>query len=519
MKQSLPERVLETVSRHAMIRPGDRIGVGVSGGADSVAMLHLLNELRANLGISIFVLHFHHQLRGAEADEDERFVKTLAEEFHFKFVPGRADVAAEARRNAWNLEDAARRMRYQFFSSAAAAEGLKSIAVAHTADDQAETVLAHLLRGTGPTGLAGIYPVAGRVIRPLLDIGREELREYLRAVGRAWREDSTNQDTSRMRSRIRHQLLPVLRRDFEPLTVLRVARLAGLAREEESFWRALETERFDALASRDASGNLSLKIADLLSPLPQVARPGAAAGRAPESRPASTLALARRLVRRIVAELVGSSRNLTARHVQDVLDLAEKSQSGARLELPGIVVRRVFDRLVFSAVPAAAEFAARLKAGAGRDEFEYSVAPPGSSETSYIVVAEIRRRFDLKMVDWPAASGETISYRGALDFERLRWPLTLRSWRPGDAYRPHGHLRVRKLKRLFLESRVPLGARAAWPVLTSGGQLVWASGYPVAEEFVPRRGTRKGLLIGEKDLRDASGERPGGNGSREGSVG
>lgn len=503
--------MLETIRRHSMIRAGDRIGAGVSGGADSVALLLLLNDLRAKLGIGIYVLHFHHQLRGVEADEDERFVKDLAAEFDFEFIPGRADVAGEARRNAWNLEDAARRLRYQFFATVAGEHGLNAVAVAHTADDQAETVLAHILRGTGLTGLAGIYPVSGLVIRPLLDAGRDELREYLRGQGRAWREDSTNEDTSRMRARIRHRLLPVLRRDFEPLSVTRLARLAGHAREEESFWQSLEQERFEALTFRDSAGSITLKIGDLLSPLHGLVRPAAAPGRASrggeDSQQSSTMALTRRLVRRIAAELLGGRGSLSARHVQAVLDLAQKSQSGARIELPGIVVRHVFDRLVFSA--------ARVVGGAGSPsenrlqdlEFEYDIAPPGPSNVSYIVVAEIGRRIDLKVIDWPSGSGETIQHWGAVDFERLRWPLTLRSWRPGDSYRPCGHRRAQKLKRLFVESRIPRDARAAWPVLTSAGQVVWASGYPVAEEFAPRPGTRTGLLIAEQDLRKAPVER------------
>ena len=332
------------------------------------------------------------------------------------------------------------------------------------------------------------------------------MREYLRGLRRAWREDSTNQDTSRMRSRIRHQLLPVLRRDFEPLAVTRLARLAGLAREEETFWRSLEEERFGALVSRDSGGNISLKIEDLLSPLPCLAGPKGTAGRASDLPHASTVALTRRLVRRIVADLQGSRHNLTARHVQNVLDLAAKSRSGARIELPGTVVQRVFDRLVFSAADAEAGNEPMSEAGLHDREFEYAVARPDSSKTRCIVVAEIQRRFDLKVIDWPAASGETSQYRGALDFERLRWPLTLRSWRPGDSYRPHGYRRARKLKRLFLESRVPQRARATWPVLTtSAGQLIWASGYAVAEEFAPRPGTRTGLLIAEEDLREGPG--------------
>src|ERR1700686_4261320 len=324
MKKDLHRRILETIGRHAMIRPGDRIGLGVSGGADSVAMLRIFAELRIHLGVAVLVLHFHHQLRGAEADEDERFVKALAEEFHLEFESGRADVAGEARLHGWNVEDAARRLRYRFFASVAEARGLNRVAVAHTANDQAETVLSHLLRGTGLTGLAGIYPVAGLIICPLLELGREELRQYLSELGQPWREDATNQDTSRMRARIRHQLIPLLRRDFNPLCVTRLARLADLAREEEVFWRTLEDERFAALVSREPSGGVSLGITDLLSPLPLLIPADHSAGGGPTPSSistiyTSTMALTRRLVRRIFAELRGSREQLTSRHVDCVI--------------------------------------------------------------------------------------------------------------------------------------------------------------------------------------------------------
>lgn len=507
MNTSLQERVLETIHRHSMIRPGDRVGVGVSGGADSVALLHLLAGLRAELGIGLLVLHFHHQLRGLEADEDEQFVKLLASEFQLEFVSDRGDVAGEARRRGWNLEDAARRMRYEFFASAAGSRNLDRVAVAHSADDQAETVLAHLLRGTGPAGLAGIYPVAGLTVRPLLEVGREELREYLTGLDRTWREDLTNQDTSRMRSRIRHHLLPLLRRDFEPWSVARLARLASLAREDEIFWRSLEEERFRALTSAEASGAVSVKIADLLSPLPSLTCRDRNAESDFDVSETPELALTRRLVRRIVVALRGSRQQLTARHVQDVLDLAMKSQSGARIELPGVAVARTFDRLVFSAAFQRADTGGT---GVLSHEFEYAVSEPKPPEMSTVVVPEIRRRFSLKLVDWPPASGETVEYghyagtiyRGVIDFERLEWPLVLRSWRPGDCYRPQGHSGVRKLKRLFLESRVPRNSRAGWPVLTSAGQLVWACGYPVAGDFAPHSGTRIGLVVTEQDLQE-----------------
>lgn len=500
MNGTLQNRVLETVGRYSMIRPGDRVGVGVSGGADSVALLHLLAGLQAIVGIGIFVLHFNHQLRGAEADEDERFVRELAAVFGFEFVSDRADVGVEARRNGLNLEDAARRLRYEFFAAAAADRKLDRVAVAHTVDDQAETVLAHLLRGTGIAGLAGIYPVAGAIIRPLLEIGREELRDYLSVLRQPWREDVTNQDTSRMRARIRHKLLPLLRRDFEPSSVTRLARLADLAREEESFWCALEADRVAALAAREPSGALSLGIADLLSPLPLLAANGGEVSLDTGQSPSRMLALSRRLVRRIYAELRGTRRRLTARHLQDVLDLAAKSHSGARIELPGILVERSFDRLIFSLASLRENSKKHTESSWQSHKFEYAISAPGPSQQFCIVVPEIARRFNLKVIDWPSASRETSRARGTLDFDRLQWPMVLRNWRPGDSYRPWGRKRRRKLKRLFLESRVPLSARAGWPVLTCGEQLVWASGYPVAEEFAPHPGTQTGLVIIEEEF-------------------
>jgi tRNA(Ile)-lysidine synthase len=501
MKKDIHKRVLETIDRHRMIRAGGRIGIGVSGGADSVAMLRIFSELRTQLGIAVFVLHFHHQLRGAEADEDERFVKALAAAFRLEFESGRADVAGEARLHGWNVEDAARRMRYQFFASVAEARGLDRVAVAHTANDQAETVLSHLLRGTGLTGLAGIYPVSGLIVRPLLELGREELREFLSGLGQTWREDGTNQDTSRTRARIRHELIPLLLRDFDPAAVTRLSRLAMHAREDETFWRALEDERFHALITRESPGAISLRVADLLSPLPSLIRAAGGANAKAASPSAPTMALTRRLVRRIFAELRGSREQLTSRHVDCVMDLATISQSGARIDLPGVSVERIFDRLCFTNASAALDAAQHRETSKKQNcDFAYTVSKPARLESASIVVTEIHRRFNLKMVDWPSAPSDTLLGRGALDFDRVQWPLVLRNWRPGDSYRPYGSRRVRKLKRLLLESRVPRSARGSWPVLTSEGKVIWASGYPVAEEFAPHPGTRIGLTIGEEEV-------------------
>jgi tRNA(Ile)-lysidine synthase len=212
------------------------------------------------------------------------------------------------------------------------------------------------------------------------------------------------------------------------------------------------------------------------------------------------MALSRRLIRRIFAELRGGREQLTSRHVDSVMDLATKSQSGARIDLPGICVERIFDRLRFTNVLAPLDTALDSELPRQNCDFAYTVSRPGQLEPTSIVVTELHRRFNLKMVDWPPAQSDTVMGWGALDFDRIQWPLVLRNSRPGDSYRPRGSRRVRKLKRLLLESRVPRSARGSWPVLTSEGKVIWASGYPVADELAPRSGTQTGLMIGEEEI-------------------
>jgi tRNA(Ile)-lysidine synthase len=484
-----------------MLSAGDRVGVAVSAGADSVALLRILDRLRAELGIQLAVLHFNHQLRGVESDADESFVAQLAENHGLEFLPGSEDVATFARARDLNLEDAARRLRYAFFASLADAGRVKRVAIAHTADDQAETVLARLVRGTGPAGLAAIYPVKGHVIRPLLEIRRSELRDYLIALNQPWREDSSNLDLTRLRARMRHQILPVLERELQPAIVDHLGRLANMAREDESFWTVLVAERMAALTRRDGL-RLGIRCADLLSPL------GILGGSptADSSHVEYQRALVRRMVRGIVSALPGNPRQLTARHVEQVLNLAQKCMSGHRTELPGAVAERSFEWIWFeSSAPApteetgsAAAESNQVRSAAGGFAHTIFLGRPG--EVTAIAVPEIGRRLRLKVIDWPGEARETILGDGAIDEELLRSPLVLRNWRPGDSFRPQGRRHPLKLKQFLREGRIPVREREGWPVLTSGGALVWARGLPVAADFSPGKTTRTGVLVTEEAI-------------------
>ena len=476
-----------------MLAPGNRAGVAVSGGADSVALLRLLEEIREELGVTLLVVHFDHMLRGADSEGDARFVKELARERGFECAIERADVAAAARSNRWNLEDAARRLRYAFFNRLVAEGRAARIVVAHTADDQAETVLAHILRGTGPAGLAGIYPAVGSVVRPLLEERRQDLREYLQGMGQAWREDASNRDLSRQRARIREQLLPLLERDFSPGVVKRLAGLAELSREEEGFWTALVEDRFRVLVEGDG-GQRSIRAQDLMAPL-TIARATGGEGAL------SLRTLSERLTRRIYRDLSGSFSGLSASHVKQVLQLASELPSGRRVELPGgMLVEKEFDKLVFSAHTRARRprRGDETNATAGAYQYVVRLSPEGVATVS---VPELNRRFCLKVIDWSVSERDT--KRGAaaaLDAKLLREPLVLRNWRPGDAYRPLGRKQSKKLKHLFLAGRVPSRERAGWPVLVSGGKVAWARGLPPADEFCARKGTQAAVVIEEEQF-------------------
>lgn len=490
----LEKRVLANIGRRKMLNPGDRVGVAVSGGADSVGLLRLLEALRGRLGISLLVVHLDHGLRGAESNADAEFVIELARGRGIECAVERGDVLAAVSANKWNLEDAGRRIRYAFFERIVAEGRASRIAVAHTEDDQAETVLAHLLRGTGPTGLAGIHPEIGSIIRPLLGERRETLRQYLRRIGQPWREDPSNLDVSRVRARVRECLLPMLERDFTRHVTNRLSALAELAREEQAFWRVLVEDRFRRFVQRD-EGRLSIAIENLLTPIDITTqrKSTTASGQNAFWQRAFT----ERLIRRLYEDVHGTTRGLGLRHVEQVFRLAAVSASGSRAELPGgVIVERNFDRLIFSPVAEKGRRSGRAKPWAQSAGYEYQIELP-LKETTSILVPVLKRLFSLKMIDWPFTERDTKRDCVALDADLLRSPLILRNWRCGDTYRALGRRHGAKLKDMFRVRKIRNEERLLWPVLESAGNIVWARGMPVAHDFCAGERTQIGLLIEE----------------------
>src|SRR5258708_1859480 len=481
-----------------MMRPGDRVGVAVSGGADSVALLLLLLELRDKLGIVLSVVHFNHKLRGKSSDAEEAFGDKMSAKHGLEFHSASVEVAKKAKEERANLENAARQARYDYFRSLVESGTCRRIAVAHTADDQAETVLAHILRGTGLTGLGGIHPGAGPVIRPLLSVRRSELRRFLRARKQAWREDATNRDSKSMRSRIRRNLLPLLEKQLQPAIVEHLATLSELAREDEEFLDGVAAERTRELV-QESVGWARISVDQVLRPCNKKDFNTENTENAEDTEKTEeterTAALSKRIVRRMVERIKPREGQLGAGHVAAVLQLARDGKNGSSICLPGgVEVRKDRDALIFQAVESVG---VRTSQSTLR-EYEYKIdLANGDAEVN---VAELGCVFRLRVIDWPPQRGETSRDGAVLDRDRLRFPLVLRNWRPGDRLRPLGHRSTHKLKRLLNEKHVSRWERDGWPVLTSGGVLVWARGFAVAREFAATERTRAGIVIAEEKL-------------------
>jgi tRNA(Ile)-lysidine synthase len=479
-RSKLASAVLAAIERgvyhQPFFRAGDRVGVAVSGGADSVALLRLLLELQSKLGVVLCVVHLNHRLRAQAADRDERFVAKLAERHGLEFSVERVNVGARAKRENLNVEDAARRARYEFFAGLVEQGKITRIATAHTADDQAETVLAHMLRGAGLAGIGGIHAVSGNVLRPLLRIRRAALRVYLKEKKQTWREDATNRDTSKLRARIRKKLIPLLEKQFQPAAVEHLAALAEFAREDDGFLEELAEARIGVAAKKSADGVA-------ISPSHLQGQPS----------------ICRRMVRRIVKDVKPQGGELGATHVEAVLALADSGENGKYIQLPGgVEVRREHDELVFCRASTPSTNARPGSQHAAKSqpcEFEHTI--DFAKEKLVVSVPCLACDFRFTKIDWPEKSEETSNNGSVLNHDALCKPLVLRNWRPGDTFQPLGHRKPHKLKRLLNEKRISRWEKDGWPVLTSAGVIAWARGFPVGAAFAATGQTKSRVRIEE----------------------
>ncbi|MHB0913199.1 MAG: tRNA lysidine(34) synthetase TilS [Armatimonadota bacterium] len=449
------EKLLAAVERFEMLSRGDSVLCAVSGGPDSVAMLHALNSL--DLGISLSVAHLNHGIR-PDSDADAEYVRALAERLGLPFFTEKVDVPRLRRTLRLSEEEAARMARYDFLERAADEAGASRIAVGHTADDQVETVILNLLRGTGVDGLAGMPPVRGRIVRPLILARRSEVAEYVAAHELSPRTDISNLDTTYTRNRVRHTVLPLLRAEFNPEVDGAILRLSELARDDSAYLKE-EAEEFlsEAVVSRTEK-TLILNIA-LLPVQPAVLR---------------------RVLRLAAGAVRGGLANLGFGHVEELLRLLETGRD-FRYDLPGAFVERAGRELrLHTERPASIPI-----------EYCRELALPGRTE-----VPEIGSAIEAEVSDErvepvrPAGSPEAVLDAGAVSGK-----LIVRNWRPGDRVHPLGLVGTKKVQDIFVDAKIPREGRALVPIIEDGDKILWVAGLVVSEEAKVTESTREFLVL------------------------
>lgn len=440
----LIERALATITRFDLIPRGARVLAAVSGGADSVALAHVLARLAPDLGCTLAgIAHLHHGLRGDDADGDAAFAEALADRLGVPCVTRREDVAAHAAAAGESMEAAARRVRYAFLDAAADRLGATHIATGHTADDQAETVLMRLMRGAGLHGLSGIRARNGRIIRPLLEARRADIEAFLTAMGEPWRDDASNADQAIARNRVRHAVMPAIRAAGGDGVVDAMARTASLIQDDADELERRAIEIAPAVVLQD--GRIDTAALGALSP-----------------------AIARRVIRRAL-EAVAGGRFLSLEHVEAVRSLIREDAPSA-VQLPGVIVTQ--DAGVIRMAAADVEPASA---------FETALDVPGAAEvpgTGLVVSAEVGAVTPGELAGLRAGA-DAVAVQG-VDTARL----TVRSRRPGDALRPLGGPGRRKLQDVFVDRKVARAERDRVPVVVDDrGRIVWVVGHTIADEF------------------------------------
>ncbi len=469
------DKVWNSIERFSMLKPEESVLAAVSGGADSVAMIHFLSRFSERTRWRLAVAHFNHCLRGAESDRDSRFVRSLAESLGLSCFQGKADVEAFAKRSGLSLEEAARNLRYAFLRETAQIRGFDKIALGHNKNDSAETVMINLLRGSGPRGLSGIPPVRDDIVRPLIEIEREEIERFLSNEKIGFVFDSSNSDTRFVRNRVRNILIPLLEKDYNPEIVDALNRAALIVRDEQDWLDNMLEDIYNKVKTIREDPSVALSVRELKK---------------------LHVAAARLVVRKAFAEAKGDLRRIAQMHVETVVRLANENDELRKMDFPGPVrVERRGEFLVFVRRKSSSRPA---KEDRSRGGFEYEVARPGTA----VSIKETGTAIRITETDPPALDGSgkleipmenpRCAY---IDADSVAFPVKIRSFRPGDRFTPLGLCGVRKLKKFFIDNKVPLLDKGRVPILESRGKIFWVAGYRIDESHKISESTRRALKL------------------------
>ncbi|MEW6456510.1 MAG: tRNA lysidine(34) synthetase TilS [Acidobacteriota bacterium] len=450
------EKFRNTIKKYNLLSENDLVIVGLSGGPDSVALLHLLLDYKKTFPIKIYLCHVNHKLRGKESEDDEEFVKEIARSLNLSIKVFSCDVKRFAKEKKVNLEEAGRILRYDFFYKLADEIKAQKIALGHNLNDQAETFLIRVLRGSGLTGLSSIFPVSeGSIIRPLIELSREEIEFYLKEKTLSYRLDKTNLDVKFLRNRIRHELIPYLQRDFGKKLISNIAKAAEIIREENELNELVEADIYDKVIDL-FDGSLAINLEKLIS---------------------YSLAAKRRIVRRFLKNIIGSLRRISFKHVEDILNLKKEKE----IILPGRYIIRREGNYLFNKTSKPEKI-----------NYSFELNP-----NEKIYIKELGFSFHAELIDIKNRIYTEFDDRKRvyLDFDKISFPIHIRNRENGDRYKPLGAYGKRFINEIFREKSILPRERDKYPIFLSENEIIWVFSLPVSENFKITEKTKKILKI------------------------
>lgn len=452
------EKVYETINKHKMLDKNDKVLVAVSGGPDSVAMLYALEELAPKFDLKLRVFHLNHQMRGEESRQDARFVEDLAKSHKLPITIHSYDVPSYIKNNKLSVEEGARQVRYEMLDKVSKKVGASKMALGHTQDDQIETFIIRLIKGAGSEGLSGIPVKRGKYIRPLLDVNRDEIERYCEAKGIKYRLDTSNWDTSILRNKVRHELIPTLL-DYNPSIAENIVRIMDILKEEQLELEIESRDRYRVLARKEESVvKLPLDQLKKLSP-----------------------AMLRRLIRQGIETVKGNLRDVEFKHIEEVTRFIKRKSPRLGLDLPGNVM--VFDEYTWLVI-------ADKKSLKAPKMNKALISAPGRldlAEFSIRITAGIENYNGKRNL-----KGESIAY---LDYDKVKLPVSVRLNREGDWFIPLGMRGKKKLQDFFVDEKISQRIRRRTLVVESVGQIAWVVGKRIDERFKVTGETKKMLVL------------------------
>ncbi len=459
-------KVRKTIEKYAMLNPGDRVGVAVSGGADSIALLHMLSMLASEYDLALFILHLNHGIRGGESDGDELFVMELGKSMGIPADSEKVSIPALKKKKGGSLEDICRKERYSFFERMSQKHRLNKIALGHNLKDQTETVIMRFLRGSGLEGLKGFLPVRdGIYIRPFIDVTREEIISFLRERNISFVTDSSNKDNKYLRNRIRNILVPELKASYNMKLEENIGRTADILRIEDDFIReSIEGIISDWEIDRDNAG-INIRKLKKLHP-----------------------ALQWRLIKTILEGYSTARNGIGYLHVKSVVDLIEGSSPNASVDLPlNLMARREYNELIISQGEGEVSHTSKnhFPDGRKKGDFSYTVKVPGSVD---IIETGVRMNFDVVDVREADAYSDNPVF---MDYNSISFPLVVRNIRSGDRIQPLGMKGTKKIKALFIDGKVPKSGRKSISLLVDQKSVLWVPGMRLSDRVKITNATEK----------------------------